>query len=153
MKGYAREAADGLAKLRVDLFKVHGAMLRFFNNVVQWLRPRAALNDNAPMARFSFVVYSNPEAGREQEYNDWYSNQHMKDLLAIPGVIAARRFKISATQIREAVQPYRYLAIYDIEADDVPGFIKELMLRTASGAITRGTAMSSDVLPLFWEAL
>ena len=105
------------------------------------------------MARFSFVVYSNPAEGREQEYNDWYDNQHLEDVLAIPGVISARRFKISATQIREAAQPYRYLAIYDIEADDVQSFIKDLMLRTASGAINRGTAMSSDVLPLFWEAL
>ena len=105
------------------------------------------------MARFSFVVYSNPVEGREQEYNDWYSNQHLKDLLAIPGVISARRFKLSATQIHEAAQPYQYLAIYDIEADDVQSFIKELMLRTASGAITRDTAMSSDVLPLFWETL
>jgi hypothetical protein len=105
------------------------------------------------MARFSFVVYSNPVEGREQEYNDWYSNQHLKDLLAIPGVLAARRFKISATQIREAAQPYQYLAIYDIEADDVPSFVKELTLRTASGAITRGSAMSNDISPLFWEAL
>lgn len=105
------------------------------------------------MARFSFVVYSNPAEGREQEYNDWYSNQHLKDLLAIPGVISARRFKLSGTQIRDAAQTYQYLAIYDIEADDVQSFIKELMLRTASGAIVRSTAMSNDVLPLFWEAL
>jgi hypothetical protein len=105
------------------------------------------------MARFSFVVYSNPVEGREQEYNDWYANQHLKDLLAIPGVIAARRFKISATQIAKAVPTHQYLAIYDIEAEDVSSFVKELMLRTASGAITRGTAMSSDVLPVFWEAL
>lgn len=105
------------------------------------------------MARFSFVVYSNPAEGREQEYNDWYSNQHLRDLLAIPGVISARRFKLSGTQIGEVAQTYRYLAIYDIEADDVQSFIKELMLRTASGAITRGAAMSSDVLPVFWEAL
>ena len=89
------------------------------------------------MARFSFVVYSNPAEGREQEYNDWYSNQHLRDLLAIPGVISARRFKLSDTQIGEVAQTYRYLAIYDIEADDVQSFIKELMLRTASGAIPR----------------
>ena len=105
------------------------------------------------MARFSFVVYSNPVEGREQEYNDWYSNQHLKDLLAIPGVTAARRFKLSGTQIHDAAQTYQYLAIYDIEADDVSSFIKEMMLRTASGEIARSPAMSSDLLPLFWEAL
>jgi len=105
------------------------------------------------MARFSFVVYSNPAEGREQEYNDWYSNQHLRDLLAIPGVISARRFKLSGTQIRNAAQTYQYLAIYDIEADDVSSFIEEMKLRTANGDIARSTAMSGDVLPLFWEAL
>jgi len=105
------------------------------------------------MARFSFVVYSNPMKGREQEYNDWYSNQHLKDLLAIPGVISARRFKLSGTQIRDVAQTYQYLAIYDIEADDVASFIKEMTLRTANGVIARSTAMSSDLLALFWEAL
>ena len=105
------------------------------------------------MARFSFVVYSNPVEGREEEYNDWYSNRHLKDLLAIPGVISARRFKLSGSQIRGAVQAYRYLAIYDIEADDVSSFIDEMMLRTANGDIVRSTAMSSDLSPVFWEAL
>ena len=81
------------------------------------------------MPRFSFVVYSNPVEGREQEYNDWYSNQHLSDLLAIPGVISARRFKLSGTQIQEAPQTYQYLAIYEIEAEDVATFIKELMVR------------------------
>ncbi len=105
------------------------------------------------MARFSLVVYSSPLEGREQEYNDWYSNQHLKDLLAIPGVISARRFKLSGTQIGQVAQSYQYLAIYDIEADDVACFVKELTLRTANGAIPVSTAMSSDVLPSFWEAL
>jgi len=30
MKGNRREAADGLAKLRVDLFELHGSILRSF---------------------------------------------------------------------------------------------------------------------------
>jgi len=105
------------------------------------------------MARFSFLVYSNPVAGREQEYNDWYSNQHLKDLLAIPGVTAARRFKLSATQIRDAMPDYRYLAIYDVEADNVQGFVNEIMSRAASGKIARSEAMSVDLLPMFWEAI
>jgi phage/plasmid-associated DNA primase len=105
------------------------------------------------MARFSLVVYSNPVKGREQEYNDWYSNQHLSDLLAIPGVVAARRFKLSGTQIGEVAQTYQYLAIYDVEADDVATFIKEMTARTASGAIPVTTAMSPQVSPAFWDAL
>ncbi|HTV96110.1 MAG TPA: hypothetical protein VME42_08895 [Steroidobacteraceae bacterium] len=105
------------------------------------------------MARFSFVVYSNPEEGREQEYNDWYSNQHLKDLLAIPGVLSARRFKLSDTQIHAGAQPYRYLAIYEIESDGVKSFLEEMTLRTSSGSMVVSSAMSPDVLPVFWEPL
>jgi hypothetical protein len=105
------------------------------------------------MARFSLVVYSNPVEGREQEYNDWYSNRHLNDLLAIPGVIAARRFKLSGTQIGEVAQTYQYLAIYDVEADDVATFIKEMTARTADGSIPVTTALSPQVSPVFWDAL
>jgi hypothetical protein len=105
------------------------------------------------MARFSLVVYSNPVEGREQEYNDWYSNQHLRDLLAIPGVISARRFKLSGTQIGEVAQPYQYLAIYDVEAEDVSSFLEEMTARTAKGAIPVSTAMSRDFSFVFWDAL
>jgi hypothetical protein len=137
----------------MDLFKVHGAILLFCKYASQAIASRTLVNENEAMARFSFVVYSNPVEGREQEYNDWYTNRHLKDLLAIPGVISARRFKISSTQIREAAQSFQYLAIYDIEADDVQSFIDEIMRRTADGSIARSTAMASDIVPLFWEAL
>jgi len=106
------------------------------------------------MARFNFVVYSNPVEGREQEYNDWYSNRHLGDLLAIPGVKAARRYKLAATQVSGTPpQPYRYLAIYEIEADNVQSFLDTMMQRVDSGAIPITTAMSEDVFPVFWEAL
>jgi hypothetical protein len=105
------------------------------------------------MARFNFVVYSNPEPGREEEYNHWYSSQHLKDLRAIPGVVSARRFKLAATQIRGGAAPHHYLAIYEIEADDVQSFVNELMTRTADGRIQRSSAMSADSNPWFWEEL
>ena len=105
------------------------------------------------MARFSLVVYSNPVEGREQEYNDWYSNRHLNDLLAIPGVISARRFKLSGTQIGEAAQAYQYLAIYDVEADDVPSFLKAMGERAAKGEIPVSSAVSRDQSLVFWDAI
>jgi len=106
------------------------------------------------MARFNFVVYSNPVEGREGEYNDWYSNRHLGDLLAIPGVLAARRYKLAPTQVSGTPpQPYQYLAIYEIEADNVQAFLDVMMQRVAGGAIPVTTAMSADVFPVFWEAL
>jgi hypothetical protein len=106
------------------------------------------------MARFCLVVYSKPVEHREQEYNDWYSNQHLKDLLAMPGVLSARRFKLSGTQMPNKPLPgQQYLAIYDIEAEDVNSFINEMTLRGADGRMPISTALSTDLVAEFWNAI
>lgn len=48
------------------------------------------------MATHIFDVHSNPVPGREDEYNDWYTNQHLSDVLASPGFVAAQRFEVAA---------------------------------------------------------
>jgi len=60
-------------------------------------------------------VFSNPKEGRETEYNDWYSNVHLHDILAVPGYSSAQRFKC---QIR-AVGDIRHdwLAIYEMDVE------------------------------------
>lgn len=65
-----------------------------------------------------FVVMSNPVEGREEEYNDWYDNQHVPDVLNVPGIVGAKRFKLSTAQRAAPPYPYDYLAIYEIESDD-----------------------------------
>ena len=32
------------------------------------------------MGEYVLVVHSRPVAGKEAEYNDWYNNQHLKDV-------------------------------------------------------------------------
>lgn len=68
------------------------------------------------MSRSVYVVHSNPVEGREDEYNDWYNNQHIPDVLAVPGFVAAQRFKVDDIP-RNASAPHRYLALYEIEGD------------------------------------
>jgi hypothetical protein len=53
--------------------------------------------------------------GREAEYNDWYDNQHLGDVLKVPGFVAAQRFKLARPQ---SDLPGPYLALYEIEASD-----------------------------------
>jgi len=36
------------------------------------------------LARYVFAVHSNPVEGREQEYNDWYSNRISTTCLLAP---------------------------------------------------------------------
>ena len=44
--------------------------------------------------RALLVVLSGPVAPeREDTYNDWYTNVHLPDVLAVPGYVRAARYK------------------------------------------------------------
>ena len=64
------------------------------------------------------MALTNAVDDREDEYNDWYNNTHLKDVLNVPGFVSAQRFRLSSAQ-RMANPPYKYLAIYEIETDDI----------------------------------
>ena len=67
------------------------------------------------MSRHILVVMTNPAAGMDAEFNDWYSNTHVQEVVGIPGFVSAQRFKLSAEQMG-GENEYEYLAIYEIEA-------------------------------------
>src|SRR5262249_1222043 len=69
------------------------------------------------MPKAVLVVLTNPVAGQEDDYNDWYDNEHIPDLLAVPGITAAQRYTIAPASGQKPEQ--KYLAIYEIESDDV----------------------------------
>ncbi len=72
-----------------------------------------------------FVVFSNPIEGKETEYNEWYSNIHLQEVVQIDGFISAQRFKLTEEQQIDN-QSHQYMAIYEIENEDVGGTIKNL---------------------------
>ena len=60
------------------------------------------------------VVLTNAVPGEDDEYNEWYTDRHLADVLALDGFVPAQRFEI--TPVEGAAEPaYRYLAIYEIE--------------------------------------
>lgn len=72
------------------------------------------------MAKHKFLVLTNPVEGKDKEYNDWYTNQHIPDVVSVPGIVAAQRFKLADFQMGNgAPSPWKYLAIYEIESDDL----------------------------------
>ena len=104
------------------------------------------------MPRYKLVVMTKPVEGREQEYNDWYQNVHLHDVVAIDAFKSARRFRVSRSLAPDP-HPLPYLAIYDIETDDVDGAIKELMSRVASGQMHISTALSEESIAAIYEDL
>lgn len=91
------------------------------------------------MGKYRLVVLTEPVTGRESEYNDWYNNQHLADVVAVPGFGGAQRFKLKELCGGEFRQ--RYLAIYEIEAEDYAAVIGEMMSRVGTPAMLISEAM------------
>src|ERR1700738_2570382 len=87
------------------------------------------------MPKAVLVVFTRPgDPSREGEYNDWYDCTHLPQVCAIPGITSARRFKASVVQREALVGPLPdYLALYEIEADDLDATLTELRARGESG--------------------
>lgn len=72
------------------------------------------------MAKHSILVLSNPVEGREEEFNRWYTDTHLPEVLAEPEFVAAQRFRIADVQVGGGpTPPHRYLAVYEVETDDL----------------------------------
>jgi hypothetical protein len=85
------------------------------------------------MAKYKLVVLTEPKADREDEYNDWYTNQHLADVVAVPGFLSAQRFKLRDAMGFE--HRNRYLAIYEIESDDPQAVMAEMFRRRGTPAM------------------
>jgi hypothetical protein len=88
------------------------------------------------MPRAVFVVLTNPASpDQEDEYNEFYDNTHVAEVCQTPGFVSARRFRISdAREPVGAVGDYGYLAIYEIETDDLAATFEAL--KAASPTMT-----------------
>ena len=88
------------------------------------------------MAKHTFLVLTNPVAGKEKEFNDWYTNQHIPDVVSVPGIVAAQRYKLADYQSGTgAPSPWKYLAIYEIEGDDLKAIFDGLQSRVGTDAM------------------
>ena len=73
------------------------------------------------MTKWLLVVESNcADAARETEFNEWYDKTHLHDVFETPGFIRATRYENIEPSEGEA----KFLAIYEIETDDIDSFMK-----------------------------
>lgn len=95
------------------------------------------------MSKFVLLVFSTPVDGADTEFNRWYDQEHLPDVLDVPGFVAARRFRfLEAKSSAQEVPDFRYAAIYEIEADDPQTALQCLRGRVQSGQV--GISASFD---------
>ncbi len=101
------------------------------------------------------LVFSNAVEGRDDEFNDWYDNVHVPDLLGIPGVLSAQRYDLLETAINKnpAMPPpaHRYLCVYEMEGD-VDAIMAKIQESVLAGGIVMTDAMDAMESRLsFWS--
>lgn len=70
------------------------------------------------MDRSVLVVFTNVLDNRDDEFNDWYDNIHLQDVVDLPGYVGASRYRVSSAQLAEdAPLVHKYMALYEIEGD------------------------------------
>ncbi len=88
------------------------------------------------------VVLTEPTAGNEAEFDDYYENLHLDEVLSSTGWKSAQRFKLVDEQGRTC--PLPYLALYEAEADNSKEILETLTAtrsqRQQSKSINKRTA-------------
>jgi hypothetical protein len=88
------------------------------------------------------AVLTEPTEGKEDEFNDYYENLHLDEVLATTGWKSAQRF-VLADQVGQTC-PLPYLALYEVETDDASGIIPTMddtrPQRQQSDSLNRRTA-------------
>jgi hypothetical protein len=81
------------------------------------------------MARHVFMIIINdPPAEEIEAFEKWYVGRHMPDVLAVPGFVAAQRFRLAA----EPNAPARHMTLYEIETDDRDAVMAEVRSRVGT---------------------
>lgn len=70
------------------------------------------------------LILTEPTEGKEDEFNDYYENLHLGEVLATTNLQSAQRFKLVG-QAGEPC-PLPYLALYETEAEDAAEVINNL---------------------------
>ena len=147
------------------------------------------------MDRHLLLVFSNAVEGKDDEFNDWYTNVHLSDMLAADGFVTAQRFQLTEVVAEREPQKlpiavdgreeefmqwfnnrhlpnapapddsvvqwveahpgrdfaHRYLAVYEIETDDLGGAATAMLDGTPDRVIS--PALSPDVTTAYFTPI
>jgi hypothetical protein len=88
------------------------------------------------------AVLAESTPGKEDEFDDYYENLHLDEVLTTTGWDTAQRFMLADQAGQEC--PHRHLALYEVEADSADDIVKTLNetrpQRQQSAALNRKTA-------------
>ena len=85
-----------------------------------------------PRQWLMMVMTENTDPARDADFNDWYDNVDIPDVLQVPGYRRARRGREQLTAESEApsspTDPLKYVALYDIDSRDIDKTIIDMLM-------------------------
>jgi hypothetical protein len=99
------------------------------------------------MPKAMLVVLTNPASpDAEDEYNDWYDNTHLHDVVDVEGFVSAQRFRfVDIESIADRGAPsHRYLALYQVEGDDIGAVADAMLSRAGTDAMVISPALDVE---------
>lgn len=108
------------------------------------------------MAKHVFIAFTDAVDGQEDLYNAWYNDTHIPEILSVPSIISARRFRTRIVNVSGA-PAWRYVALYEVETDNLGATLKALGEATSEviSALDQsksGTIVAREIFPLLESA-
>ena len=116
---------------------------------IEGTSPPTLIEGRTVLGKFSLMVLSNAVPGQEAAYDTWYDNQHVPDVLRIPGFLSGQRYVLHEVE-RGAVRVPRYMVMFDFESYDLESTIADLKLRNRSGVTKMSTAIDGKEMHVYF---
>jgi hypothetical protein len=78
---------------------------------------------------------------KDADYNKWYNDTHLAEIVSVEGIVSARRFAPM-----DGNGPY--IAIYELDCDDLDAVVQRLGELGASGKMSSLEFLSMDPPPI-----
>ncbi|MEM9564551.1 MAG: DUF4286 family protein [Actinomycetota bacterium] len=102
------------------------------------------------MTKHVLLVFTDPAEGREDDYNAWYNEVHLPEVLQTDGFVRAQRFKVA--DLMPGVTDHQYVAIYELETDDPGAAMAALGHASKTFTTTDATDLTNAKMSLATQA-
>ena len=105
------------------------------------------------MPKAVMLMFTSPSSpAAEAEYNEWYTSTHVPDVLKVPGIKSATRYKLAESPAPGAAMPTNYLAVYEVEADDLNEITEGLGKAFVNGELPMSDTLQAGPM-IFFEQI
>lgn len=59
------------------------------------------------------LVLANAMPGRDDEFSTWYTEEHLPEVVRLPGIVSAQRYVLPDSFVGQ--MPHKYATVYEIE--------------------------------------